>query len=110
MATDKPRFTITLDPETLDQVIEYKNIKHFATQSKAIQRLIEIGICDVKSEQPIKATRSHDDVPLASDEIQLLEDYRSLTPPGKEYIRQTMAMAVTAYSAGEGTLPYMEAE
>ena len=49
-------------------------------------------------------------VALTTDESQLLEDYRSLTPPGQEYIRQTMAMAVRTYSAGDGTLPQLEAE
>ena len=34
---------------------------------------------------------------LSPDEDQLIEDYRSLTPPGQEYIRQTMAMAKQSY-------------
>lgn len=36
--------------------------------------------------------------PLSSDERQLVEDYRELTPSGREYIRQTMALAKNAYS------------
>lgn len=47
---------------------------------------------------------------LSPDESQLVEDYRGLTPPGQEYIRQTMAMAVRTYSAGDGALPQLEAE
>lgn len=47
-------------------------------------------------------------VPLSPDESQLVEDYRGLTPPGQEYIRQTMAMAVRTYSAGDGALPQLE--
>lgn len=34
---------------------------------------------------------------LAEDEQQLVEDYRSLSPQGQEYIRQTMHMAVQTY-------------
>lgn len=49
-------------------------------------------------------------IALSPDESQLLEDYRGLTPPGQEYIRQTMAMAVRTYSAGDGALPQLEAE
>ena len=45
---------------------------------------------------------------LSPDEAQLVEDYRGLTPPGQEYIRQTMAMAVRTYSAGDGALPQLE--
>jgi transcriptional regulator with XRE-family HTH domain len=35
---------------------------------------------------------------LSTDERQLVEDYRELTPSGREYIRQTMALAKNAYS------------
>lgn len=46
--------------------------------------------------------------PLSPDERQLIEDYRGLTPPGQEYIRQTMAMAKMSYSEKNDTLPSME--
>ncbi len=45
---------------------------------------------------------------LAPDERQLIEDYRSLTPPGQEYIRQTMAMAKMSYAEKNDTLPDVE--
>lgn len=45
---------------------------------------------------------------LAPDERQLVDDYRSLTPPGQEYIRQTMAMAKVSYSEKNDALPNME--
>ena len=47
-------------------------------------------------------------IALSPDESPLLEDYRGLTPPGREYIRQTMAMAVRTYSAGDDALPQLE--
>ena len=45
---------------------------------------------------------------LTPDERQLINDYRELTPPGKEYIRQTMAMARMSYAEKNGTLPDVE--
>jgi transcriptional regulator with XRE-family HTH domain len=36
-------------------------------------------------------------IPLANDEKELLDCYKSLNKQGKEYIRQTMQMAVTQY-------------
>ena len=36
--------------------------------------------------------------PLAPDEQQLINDYRRLSTAGKEYILQTMAMALRSYS------------
>ena len=44
MATDKPRFTITVDPETLERVNDYKEAEGLATQSKAILRLVKLGL------------------------------------------------------------------
>lgn len=45
---------------------------------------------------------------LSPDERQLIEDYRGLTPPGQEYIRQTMAMAKMSYSEKNDALPDLE--
>ena len=57
MATDKPRFTITLDDDTYAEVIAYKDKHGLATQSKAIRQLVEIGldslIKEVRREDPI---------------------------------------------------------
>ena len=103
MATDKPRFSITLDPEMLEDVLKYKESNRLSTQSKAIQRLIEIGIRDaqqnVSSSAPV----------LSPDEAQLVEDYRSLNKEGREYIRQTMAMAKRSYVREAHTVSDVEA-
>lgn len=48
MATDKPRFTITLNHETLDMVNDYKISNHISTQSRAIQELVDKGIRDMR--------------------------------------------------------------
>lgn len=42
------------------------------------------------------------------DEIKLIEDYRQLTPPGKEYIQQTMLMAVRTYGGKNNALSDLE--
>lgn len=44
MATDLPRFTITLPDDLYALVLQYKAEQNITTQSKAIQKLIEIGI------------------------------------------------------------------
>ena len=71
MATDKPRFSITLDYDTMDEVMEYKKTNHFSTQSKAIQRLIEIGLDSIVSELPPAPS-----VSLSKSELQLIADFR----------------------------------
>lgn len=56
MATDKPRFSITLDTATMENVMDYKDKNKLSTQSKAIQRLIEIGIREVTVERAVPHT------------------------------------------------------
>lgn len=43
MATEKPRFTITLDAELYEKVNDYQHAKKYATQTKAIADLIVRG-------------------------------------------------------------------
>lgn len=43
MATDKPRFTITLDAELYEKINDYQHTKKYATQTKAIADLIMRG-------------------------------------------------------------------
>ena len=45
---------------------------------------------------------------LSPDEAQLVEDYRSLNKEGREYIRQTMAIAKHAYVGKNDALPELE--
>lgn len=56
----------------------------------------------------VSLVRDPTDYSLSPDERQLIEDYRSLTPPGQEYIRQTMAMAKMSYSEKNDALPNLE--
>lgn len=46
MATEKPRFTITLDEDLYKEVLDYKETNAISTQSKAIQRLVRIAVAD----------------------------------------------------------------
>ena len=102
MATDKPRFSLTLEPEMLDRVLDYKKEKRLSTKSKAVQKLLEIAISDIQAEQGIA-------VVLSRDEQALVDDYRSLNKEGREYIRQTMAMAKRSYVREAHPVSDMEA-
>ena len=97
MPTKKPHFSIILEPEMLQRVLEYKEKNKISSQSKAIQRLIEIGIRDT-SPAPV----------LAPDEARLLSDYRELNSEGKEYILQTMALALRSYAGKDDIVSGVE--
>lgn len=102
MATDKPRFTITLDPDMLADVLDYKEKNQLSTQSKAIQHLIELGIRDTQESSTSSASN------FSSEEKRLIKDYRALSKEGREYIRQTMVMAKQAYSGKNDALSKLE--
>ena len=44
MATDRPRFTISLDDETFDRVEQYRIDNRYSTRSKAVEALIRDGL------------------------------------------------------------------
>lgn len=52
MATDKPRFSLTLDEATLSKVLAYQKQHGLATKSKAIQSLVQSGLEDYKKISP----------------------------------------------------------
>lgn len=54
MATDKPRFSITLDEPLLERIDAYQLKHSFSTKSRAIQSLLEIGLSDMVSSEKQK--------------------------------------------------------
>lgn len=52
MATDKPRFSLTLDEKTMDRVLEYQKQHGLSTKSRAIQALVESGLQDYIETSP----------------------------------------------------------
>lgn len=51
MSTDLPRFTITLPEDVYSFVLQYKEENKISTQSKAIQKLILVGIESITKEK-----------------------------------------------------------
>ena len=54
MATDKPRFSITLDEPLLKRIDAYQLKHSFSTKSRAIQSLLEIGLNDMVGSVELK--------------------------------------------------------
>lgn len=85
MATEKPRLSISMDEKTYEKVLEYKEQKGIATQSKAIIRLMEIGIA--KMERELEKGKA----PSCSEEVKkVAEDYSSLDHWGKRVVRSVI--------------------
>ena len=83
MATDKPRFSITLDYDTMDSVMEYKEKNKLSTQSKAIQRLVEIGLSEILAEESAPSPTYPSD-PLSPMEHCLVADFRDASDEIRE--------------------------
>ena len=83
MATDKPRFTITLSDALYDDVTRYKDSRNISTQSKAIQNLVAAAIKALAEE----AEADKGPEPQTSDETAIVQGYRALDRHGKNIVR-----------------------
>lgn len=91
MPTDKPRFTITVDPALMQEIEDYRYNHRIKNQTQAVISLMQRGlqeIMETEFSQPQQPVEQY-----SADETQLIDDYRSLNEQGQEYIRQTMYMA-----------------
>ena len=91
MPTDKPRFTITVDPALMQEIEDYRYNHRIKNQAQAVISLMQRGlqeIMETEFSQPQQPVEQY-----SADEQQLIDDYRSLNEQGQEYIRQTMYMA-----------------
>lgn len=85
MATEKPRFSITMDSEMLHQVEDYQFKNRFKSQSKAIIDLVRCGLAELNEEDGNKKT------PLYSSEaMRLAGEYDTLDIHGKQTVRAVM--------------------
>ena len=91
MPTDKPRFTITVDPALMQEIEDYRYNHRIKNQTQAVISLMQRGlqeIMETEFSQPQQPVEQY-----SADEQQLIDDYRALNEQGQEYIRQTMYMA-----------------
>lgn len=91
MATDKPRFTITLDEDTFAEVMAYKAKNKLSTQSKAVQRLVALGLDSLSGEE--------------REEDPIIQKIKSLDARGRRVVD-----AVIEVESGEKVVPLPKRE
>lgn len=79
MATDKPRYSVTLDEDVLEGVNRFKTENRITTQSKAIIRLVKIALEDLQQSGIISTPLSCPD----EGESKLIGMYRDMNEEGK---------------------------
>ena len=50
MATDKPRYTISVDDDLFQQIEDYRFENRFQTRSEATVELIKLGLAQIRKE------------------------------------------------------------
>lgn len=85
MATDKPRFTITLPDALYDEVTRYKDAQSISTQSKAIQTLVATAVKAIGEEE--KGPSRPEASLQSSEEDAILQSFRALDGHGKKLVR-----------------------
>lgn len=91
MPTDKPRFTITVDPALMQEIEDYRYNHRIKNQTQAVISLMQRGLQEIMETE--FSQHQQPDEQYSADEQQLVRDYRELNAQGQEYIRQTMYMA-----------------
>lgn len=76
MATDKPRFSLTLDEETMARVLAYQEKHGLSTKSRAIQALVASGLEDYKEKSPGPAEPGEDVKEFISMVSQLTDEHK----------------------------------
>lgn len=103
--TENPRITFAVDKYTLDKITEYRFEHRLKNQTQAVLTLIEKGLNSLNSTENKSIL---EETILTDDELSLLENYRKLSREGKQYILQTMSMAVQSYGGKSNAASDME--
>lgn len=105
MATDRPRFSVSLDDETFERVNRFQIEGSFSTRSKAVEALILNALQKI-DKSPLHQPKPEDPVNyLSKDEQTLIGNYRKLSSTGRQFIQQSMAMAVQSYGEKNRAVP-----
>lgn len=87
MATNKPRIPVTMEPELFAQVTAYRRKYGISSQSKAIQRLVRLGLESLEDGQSVSQADS------LAQERELLATARELDPAQKALLLRILRLA-----------------
>lgn len=87
MATEKPRLSITLEAELLEQVNAFRTQNRISTQSKAIHRLVRLALEDLRQAGDLAQAASA----LPAEALQVAREYQDLDRWGRQVVRSVLA-------------------
>ncbi len=89
MSTDKPRFTITVDPDLMQEIEDYRYNHRIKNQTQAVVSLMQRGLQEIIEKEFRQKPQEVEE--YSPDELQLIADYREFSAEGKEKIREYAA-------------------
>lgn len=92
MATEKPRFTITVPNELLNEIVKYQTQRNIATRSGAIQELIELGVTDLMNSGVI----TKKEIAETRQDRELLDLFHLLNEKGRERLLEDAEMLASS--------------
>ena len=63
MATDRPRYTVSVDNDLFQQIEDFRFERRFQTRSEATVELIRMGLESLKKEQEARESTTEDSSP-----------------------------------------------
>ena len=85
MATDKPRFSVTMSEDMYEKINKYQHENRLSTQTKAISKILEIGLESLQNKLAQNTTSDIETaLPELSDEAKkIAKDYEGLDRHGR---------------------------
>lgn len=87
MSTDRPRFSISVSNAMLKDIVDYQSDQKIATKSGAIQRLIRMGIEELKASQKILPL----ELSLSEEALRIGQAFDRAGDREKELVRLSLA-------------------
>lgn len=87
MSTNKPRFMVSLDPETYQEVLEYQNQRQLSAKSKAAEELVRIGLDSLKEKGVLVTPKQKKPSPEAT----MLKRYKQLDSRGRAAVNSVLS-------------------
>lgn len=81
MPTEKPRLTVTMDADLMEQMNQFRERNRISTQSKAVNRLMRLALDTLEQKSPPGLSR---------EAQQLAQDYQDLDQWGRRLVRSVL--------------------
>lgn len=102
MGTNRPRFSVTVSDELYQKINDFQHENKLSTQTKAIERILQLGIGVLSNTQPQYETKK---ITPSAPEDEGIRMYKRLDEIDKAEIRGEMKHMLKAHKYGSVVIP-----